>query len=117
MWKALNEAKVVFGRDKRVVALLVELSTADDQGETPERLAVVVGQKQRGFSTKGWPQEFIETVIAGRGSRQRNCGWSGQRLGRGGDRCGQDLCRLSLPRAWREAGSGSGRSGLTAGKG
>ena len=63
-WTALNEAKVVFGGDKVVVALLVELSTEGGQRETHERLAAAMA-KASGFSTTRWPAKFIETAIAG----------------------------------------------------
>ena len=64
MWTALNEAKVVFGGEKEVVALLVELSTKGGHRETHERLAAAMA-KASGFSTKSWPAKFIETAIAG----------------------------------------------------
>ena len=64
MWTALNEAKVVFGGEKEVVTLLVELSTEGGQRETHERLAAAMA-KASGFSTKRWPTKFIETAIAG----------------------------------------------------
>ena len=65
LWTALNEAKVAFGGDQRIVSLLNKLSTKGGQRETHHQLAVAMA-KASGFSTKRWPDRYIETAITGK---------------------------------------------------
>ena len=60
---AVNEARVVFGDNKKVVKHLAEL-TSSNQARVHNELALAMAEAS-GFNTKSWPRGFLDGSIIG----------------------------------------------------